>query len=214
MQAAMTAATLGRIKALRDNVTAERQAEIDAELARQEADAIQRRLDAVGLPRRFLSAEVTLPETSAWVGAVKAGEGGNLLLQGRPGTGKTREACAALIALASSKLCRFATFGDILRSVQATYSGDGDEGAVLRSWGNCGVLCIDDLGKERATPYAVERLFAVVNDRYNRMKPTVFTTQYSYRQLIERLCSDGGDRQTADAIARRVYEGARVVTLR
>ena len=38
------------------------------------------------------------------------------------------------------------------------------------------ILVLDDLGTESATPWAQEKLFQIINYRYNFQFPTVFTT--------------------------------------
>ena len=135
------------------------------------------------------------------------------MLTGGAGCGKTREACAALAIAAAERPVLFATFGDVLRAVRATYGGEGNEETALSRYRSVSVLCIDDLGKERPTADALEKLFAVLDARYGREKPTVFTTQYGKAELGRRLMAEGGDFEQADAILRRVYQGAEVVEI-
>ena len=50
------------------------------------------------------------------------------------------------------------------------------------------LLVIDDLGKEKPTEWVLEKLFLIVNNRYNNYLPIVITTNYNRNQLRERLC--------------------------
>ncbi len=202
-----------RIAAIRASVPPESMADESERLARRAAEATARRISRSGVPPRFACSRPSAPEVGAWAEAAARGCPANLVLTGRAGCGKTREACAALRIAAAEKPVLFATFGDVLRAVRATYGGDGSEETALSRYRCVSVLCIDDLGKERPTADALEKLFALVDFRYGRMKPTVFTTQYGKAELGRRLMAEGGDFEQADAILRRVYQGAEVVEL-
>ena len=60
------------------------------------------------------------------------------------------------------------------------------------------ILVLDDLGTQSATPWAREKLYQILNHRYNANLPTVITTANSIdevdprvrsRMLDSRLCS-------------------------
>lgn len=197
-----------RLKEIRAGVTPERQAEIDAELAVQRDLAKRKAIVAVGMPTIFerVPFEVAPKRAQDWARKCWKGDSRNLVLIGDSGEGKTEAACALLGAMAPHVRCRFATFGDILREVRATYGADGTEAGVMGKWEGCAVLCLDDLGKERPTQDVLDKLFALVAHRYNHGRPTIFTTQYkSPSELGARLMSQGGDAETAEAIVRRVF---------
>lgn len=75
------------------------------------------------------------------------------------------------------------------------------------------VLVLDDLGKESPTDFALERMFALVDERYNRLLPTVVTTQYRRSMLTDRLARRG-DEETAKAIISRLRQGCMTVELK
>ena len=52
---------------------------------------------------------------------------------------------------------------------------------------NAPVLILDDLGTQNGTPWAQEKLFQILNHRYNAQLPTVVTTNLSIDRLDERL---------------------------
>ena len=197
-----------RLKAIHDNIPPERQAEIDAELAVQRDLAKRKAIVSVGMPTIFerVPFEAAPKRARDWARKCWKGDSRNLILAGDSGAGKTEAACALLAAMAPHVRCRFATFGDILREVRATYGSDGTELGVMGKWEGCAVLCLDDLGKERPTQDVLDKLFALVAHRYNHGRPTIFTTQYkSPTELGKRLMSQGGDAETAEAIVRRVF---------
>lgn len=197
-----------RLKEIRAGVTPERQAEIDAELAIERDLAKRKAIVSVGMPAIFerVPFEVAPKRAQEWARKCWKGDSRNLVFIGDSGEGKTEAACALLGAMAPHVRCRFATFGDILREVRATYGADGTEAGVMGKWEGCAVLCLDDLGKERPTQDVLDKLFALIDHRYRRGRATIFTTQYkSPTDLGKRLMSQSGDAETAEAIVRRVF---------
>lgn len=197
-----------RLKEIRAGITPERQAEIDAELATQRDLAKRKAIVSVGMPAIFerVPFEVAPKRAQEWARKCLQGDSRNLVLIGDSGEGKTEATCALLGAMAPRVRCRFATFGDILREVRATYGADGTEACVMGKWEGCAVLCLDDLGKERPTQDVLDKLFALIDHRYRRGRATIFTTQYKTpSELGARLMSQGGDAETAEAIVRRVF---------
>lgn len=196
-----------RLKEIRAGVTPERQAEIDAELAVQRDLAKRKAIVSVGMPTIFerVPFEVAPKRAQEWARKCWKGDSRNLVLIGDSGEGKTEAACALLGAMAPHVRCRFATFGDILREVRATYGADGTEAGVMGKWEGCAVLCLDDLGKERPTQDVLDKLFALIDHRYRRGRATIFTTQYKTPSELGKRLSQGGDAETAEAIVRRVF---------
>lgn len=197
-----------RLKEIRAGITPERQAEIDAKLAIERDLEKRKAIVSVGMPTIFerVPFEAAPKRAQDWARKCWKGDSRNLVLIGDSGEGKTEAACALLGTMAPHVRCRFATFGDILREVRATYGADGTEAGVMGKWEGCAVLCLDDLGKERPTQDVLDKLFALVAHRYNHGRPTIFTTQYKTpSDLGRRLMSQGGDAETAEAIVRRVF---------
>lgn len=64
------------------------------------------------------------------------------------------------------------------------------------------LVVLDDLGREKATDWATERLYVLVNERYNRCLPTVVTSNYSPDELLER---------GYDALVSRLTDGAELL---
>src|SRR6185437_12505972 len=51
------------------------------------------------------------------------------------------------------------------------------------------LLVLDDLGTESATPWAQEKLYQIINYRYNYQMPTVVTTNRRMEQIDDRIQS-------------------------
>jgi len=68
-----------------------------------------------------------------------------------------------------------------------------------------GVLIIDDIGSEKITEWVEEMVYAIVNKRYEDVKPTIFTSNLPPEKLIEKY----GDR-----IVSRIVGSCDVVELK
>lgn len=199
-----------------------------AERAEQRRKAMER-MERTRIPARFRSVDpasvprAAMDYAAAFAYASERGEqfARNLMIVGPYGTGKTMAASAVLAAAMRAErpggapmVVRFATMGDVERDAKATFGGVGTEREVVDRYVAVPLLCLDDLGKERMGGWARELLFAVVNGRYNAMRPTVVTTQYSSQELIERFLGDGCDAKDVQAILRRIAEDCEVVRTR
>ena len=80
---------------------------------------------------------------------------------------------------------------DLLDHLRSTYSPDSkvsyDE--LFESIRTAPLLILDDLGAHSSTPWAEEKLYQLVNYRYNHRLPTVITTNLTLDELDERLAS-------------------------
>ncbi|MCH3943903.1 MAG: ATP-binding protein [Atopobiaceae bacterium] len=96
--------------------------------------------------------------------------------------------------------------------MQETYDSGSSSKREMERYLSCGILVLDDLGKESNTRWALTMLFTLVNARYERMLPTVITSQYTMEGLRQRL-SQKGERETAEAIVSRLSETCMDVAL-
>lgn len=176
-----------------------------AEAAKRRAERIERS----GIPPVFREASLDLCEEP--VRAYASGDLGNgLLLQGDFGSGKSYAACAVMLSKIDSTTARFVLMDDLLRECKASFNGLESEDAVIGRYANSGVLCIDDLGKERLTEWSLPILFSIVNRRWERGKPTIITTNYRGIDLLHCMTVNG-DVTTAKAIISRMSSYERVV---
>lgn len=183
------------------------EAEEEARRERARAEALERKLAASGLMPRYMHA--THPRAREVVSRLL--DGGGVWIHGPVGTGKTTLASAAArIIVESGRSLRIASMGRILDEIKAGFADDTDP---LPTYAGVPMLMLDDLGKESPTDFALERLFALVDQRYSRMLPTLVTTQYAPQVLGHRL-SKNGELDTAIAVVSRLRQNALMIELK
>jgi DNA replication protein DnaC len=110
-------------------------------------------------------------------------EARNLILVGRNGLGKTMIAhniCHAAVLAGHSVLFRSAS---ALLEELHRQSPEGRR-AKLRTYGNAGLVCIDEVGYLSFDDKAADLLYEVVNRRYER-KPLILTTNRPFKEWNE-----------------------------
>ncbi|MSP13626.1 MAG: AAA family ATPase [Chloroflexi bacterium] len=117
---------------------------------------------------------------------------GWLVLKGGYGCGKTHLVAAIANYLVERGVpAVFIVVPDLLDFLRAAYAPDsaGSYDERFDRVRNAEVLILDDLGTQSSTPWAQEKLFQIFNHRYNRMLPTVITTNLELEQFDPRLRS-------------------------
>jgi DNA replication protein DnaC len=121
---------------------------------------------------------------------------GWLVLYGGFGTGKTHLAAAiANYRLARAEPVVFIVVPDLLDHLRSTFSPTSDVtyDEQFETVRNTGLLVLDDLGTQTTTPWAQEKLYQILNYRYNKELPTVVTTNLNPEEIEPRLRSRIGD---------------------
>ena len=179
-----------------------RQRERAAVLAMREC-TVRGRIEASGIPADYRGASITRPEVRQWVDSVNAGNPSQLVLRGTNGTGKTTEACAALLELAEVMTVRFAMLDAVKRAVDGSWiNRNASPDEVLAGFMRCGCLLIDDLGQSPMDEKATAMLLQIMSERIGNGLPTIYTTNYEGTALYSRL-AQGGMSQ-ANAIMDRI----------
>ena len=113
---------------------------------------------------------------------------GWLIFIGRNGCGKTHLAAAiANHCLARGSLVLFSTVIELLDHLRATYVPTSTEvyDQLFAKMREAELLVLDDLGAQQSSPWANEKLFQLLNYRYNSQFPTIITTNNLGLQGIE-----------------------------
>ena len=166
-------------------------------------------------PDRMLNTEInSLPAAAQqflrehWNYGEMAKHGEGFILVGDTGVGKTRAACMVALRMAAE------TWGmpEYLSCVgfrSKAFSDWGAADAIITQAGKAAILVLDDMGKGTPSSVVDDILFAILDGRGNRMKPTIITTQYLPAEMKRRF----KEPETADAGLRRILEFNEPITL-
>lgn len=106
-----------------------------------------------------------------------------LLFYGGVGTGKTFAAACIANHLLNQRIPVIMTsFVKLLESMQGFSE---DDSALIARLNRAKLLIIDDLGAERSTDYALEKVYDIVDSRYRAKLPIILTTNLSMTELKE-----------------------------
>jgi DNA replication protein DnaC len=142
--------------------------------------------DVPGVRRAYLRAVEYAKRPQGW-----------LVLFGNYGVGKTHLAAAiANQALRRQHRVLFAIVPDLLDHLRSTFGPTSevqydDRFETIRT---VPLLILDDLGTENTTAWAREKLFQIVNYRYNDALPTVMTSNRKPEDIDPRIFSRMSDR--------------------
>lgn len=131
-----------------------------------------------------------------------------LILVGNNGVGKTHLACSIANELIKNGIpIIYGTLINLLAELKNTYDvyNNISEMKIIKLYEKVDLLIIDDLGKEKPSEWGLEKLFTIINSRYENNLPVIITTNYNQNSLIDRL-SINGEIETAKSIISRLYE--------
>jgi DNA replication protein DnaC len=117
---------------------------------------------------------------------------GWLVLWGDNGCGKTHLAAAIVnYRFKMKKPALFIVVPNFLDHLRSTFSPDSkiSYDQLFESVKNAPLLVFDDFGKQTTTPWAQEKLYQVINYRYNAKLPTVITTNLSPDEVDSTIAS-------------------------
>jgi DNA replication protein DnaC len=160
------------------------------------SDVANARIEKAGVSKRYMNASFSglkeLPEAKTavkvakdWAEAPLTDRG--FFFVGTPGVGKTYLAVAALRhkienGLLNARFINVPLFLDAVRS-SFKFSDDSVQSDFQFICDRASVVVLDDFGKERATDWATERLYVIVESRYSSMLPTIVTSNRTLDEL-------------------------------
>ncbi len=186
----------------------ERDAEV-AEWERREAERIKTERYRKQAPKRYWSEGVysykaetenereAMEATNAFITAVKCGKFCGLIFLGNAGTGKTHLAlgaireCGGLYRL-SPNIC------EELRRAKS-FTSKNTEAEILEEYGSAKLLVVDEIGRGVAAAEEQYALYQIINERYNRQKPTILVSNQSKKDFLNYIGIAATDRLTESA---------------
>lgn len=179
-------------------------------------------LHRAGVPPRFVYSDLkgfeARPGTEAAIAAARtfldidASVSGMILL-GKPGSGKTHLAVGVLREVVKrnvardpmflSLLSRFVVVPELLDKLRERIN-DSSIPDPLPRLVEAPVLVLDDLGREKASEWVADRLYVLINARYNAERQTIVTSNSELSELAAR---------GYEAMISRLRDGAAVVKI-
>ena len=150
------------------------------------------------LPLRFHNAsyenDVSAVAKKVMVDQIQARNG--LFIYGEVGVGKTHIACAMAKEIMNNGFeVMFYNTGKFLEMLRNEFNKDFNEnedykGLFQEAMDFKGILILDDIGAEKVSDWVIERLYLIINEKYESMIPVIFTSNCDKEILSARL----GDR--------------------
>jgi DNA replication protein DnaC len=171
----------------------------------REEGAVSRLLAAAGIPPRYQHCKLSNFQPAREFPQLLQGrtvaeryaaeflqEGGGfrrsgLLFLGPPGVGKTHLAAGVLRDVVERYRVRgrFVEFTALIHQIQSTFDPGSPESKreILDPLMTAELLVLDELGSQQLTPWVREILYLIINHRYTRQLPTLFTTNYRLESM-------------------------------
>lgn len=183
-------------EALSAEERAAQEREWDEQTARERQDQLTkwRRWDATQTPGRFQDASLedfdpgVTGQVKAWVEMVcDDPEYRGLLIAGPTGVGKTRLMWALYHELSSRSGPRMEVVKLVRLLSSLRPSGDAPDDAMNKLC-SVPILAIDDIGTQKSSEWVNERLYEIIDTRYDNCKPIIATT--NRKHLTDALADD------------------------
>ena len=113
---------------------------------------------------------------------------GWLVFMGVTGCGKTHLASAIVnYCYQAGKPALFVVVPDFLDHLRSTFSPESKVSYdhLFEKVKTAPLLVLDDFGEQTTTPWAREKLYQIINYRYNAKLATVITTRYSLQEILD-----------------------------
>jgi DNA replication protein DnaC len=148
-------------------------------------EALIRSCQNKGIPPRFY--DVTwenwiqdTDEKRKAVTTVKKAWKTNLFLCGKSGTGKTYLAmCLAKDGALYRRL------PDIFREVRSSFDDLKTEQTFLNHYGSVKLLVIDEIGRQKYSPFEINLFFEIIDKRWNNILPTTLVTNLNEKEFSQ-----------------------------
>lgn len=138
-----------------------------------------------------------------------------LIITGESGLGKTH--LAASIAnklIENEKIVLMGRLTTLLDMIKETFRDNTkSENELIELYSNVDMIIIDDLGTERISSWALEKLYTIIQNRFENGLPIIITTRFDKNGLISRF-SYSNDQDLIDATISKLYQKCYGITLK
>lgn len=130
-----------------------------------------------------------------------------LIITGKSGTGKTHLATAILNELTEKDMLvlmgRLILLLDVIKDTFKDFSSK--EKDINELYSKVDMLIIDDLGTERISSWALEKLYTIIENRNENKLPIIVTTRFDKESLLDRFYQSE-DEELAEDVIEKLYQ--------
>ena len=138
-----------------------------------------------------------------------------LIITGKSGVGKTHLVAAiANKLIENDKIVLMGRLTTLLDMIKETFRDNNkSENELIELYSNVDMIMIDDLGTEKISSWALEKLYTIIQNRCENGLPIIITTRFDKEGLIERF-SYSNDQDLVDATISKLYQMCYGITLK
>lgn len=130
-----------------------------------------------------------------------------LIITGKSGVGKTHLATAILNKLTEKDMLvlmgRLILLLDVIKDTFKDFSIK--EKDIIELYSKVDMLIIDDLGTEKISSWALEKLYTIIENRNENKLPIIVTTRFNKESLLDRFCQSE-DEELSEAVIQKLYQ--------
>ena len=130
-----------------------------------------------------------------------------LIITGKSGVGKTHLATAILNKLTEKNMLvlmgRLIVLLDVIKDTFKDFSNK--EKDIIELYSKVDMLIIDDLGTERISSWALEKLYTIIENRNENKLPIIVTTRFNKASLLDRFYQSE-DEELSEAVIQKLYQ--------
>lgn len=138
-----------------------------------------------------------------------------LIIMGKSGVGKTHLAAAiANKLIENDKIVLMGRLTTLLDMIKETFRDTTkSENELIELYSNVDMIIIDDLGTEKISSWALEKLYTIIQNRFENGLPIIITTRFDKNGLISRF-NYSNDQDLVDATISKLYQMCYGITLK
>ncbi len=130
-----------------------------------------------------------------------------LIITGNSGVGKTHlVASISNELIEKDKLVLIGRLTSLLDMIKETFKDNSkSENELIELFSNVDMVVIDDLGTEKISQWALDKLYTIIENRNENKLPIIITTKFDKEGLLHRF-KQSNDKELSDAIIQKLYQ--------
>lgn len=130
-----------------------------------------------------------------------------LIITGNSGVGKTHlVASISNELIEKDKLVLMGRLTSLLDMIKETFKDNSkSENELIELFSNIDMVIIDDLGTEKISSWALDKLYTIIENRNENKLPIIITTKFDKESLLHRFYQSN-DKELSKAIIQKLYQ--------